>query len=150
MTHVWVDWDKSPPLCLRTFGNKRLFWQWKRTITYSRKTMFQYIITEKYIYIIMEWSLYRKQLYSKLSDRLGSIIWNYKIFSNSKQVAESTMYDFHNSTHTLKFWTEKRAFNRAFFVFHLILMKLGEIVVHMGNYNFTKFHQNQMKNKKFY
>ena len=27
-------------------------------------------------------------------------------------------------------------------------MKLGEIVVHMGNYNFTKFDQNQMKNKK--
>ena len=27
-------------------------------------------------------------------------------------------------------------------------MKLGEIVVHMGNYNFTKFHQNWMKNKK--
>ena len=27
-------------------------------------------------------------------------------------------------------------------------MKLDEIVVHIGNYNFTKFHQNQMKNKK--
>ena len=27
-------------------------------------------------------------------------------------------------------------------------MKLDEIVEHMGNYNFTKFHQNQMKNKK--
>ena len=29
-------------------------------------------------------------------------------------------------------------------------MKLGEILVYMGvtNYNFTKFHQNQMKNKK--
>ena len=27
-------------------------------------------------------------------------------------------------------------------------MKLGEIVVLTGNYNFTKFHQNQMKNKK--
>ena len=27
-------------------------------------------------------------------------------------------------------------------------MKLGEIVVHMDNYNFTKIHQNQMKNKK--
>ena len=27
-------------------------------------------------------------------------------------------------------------------------MKLGEIVVHIGNYNFTKVHQNQMKNKK--
>ena len=27
-------------------------------------------------------------------------------------------------------------------------MKLGEIVAHMDNYNFTKFHQNQMKNKK--
>ena len=27
-------------------------------------------------------------------------------------------------------------------------MKLGEIVVHMDNYNFTKFRQNQMKNKK--
>ena len=29
-------------------------------------------------------------------------------------------------------------------------MKLGEIIVHMGNYNFTKFHQNQMKNKKHF
>ena len=27
-------------------------------------------------------------------------------------------------------------------------MNLGEIVAHMGNYNFTKFHQNEMKNKK--
>ena len=27
-------------------------------------------------------------------------------------------------------------------------MKLGEVVVQMDNYNFTKFHQNQMKNKK--
>ena len=35
-----------------------------------------------------------------------------------------------------------------FFVFHPILMELGEIVVHIGFYNFTKFHQNQMKNKK--
>ena len=105
------------PHCVWEPFNKRLFWQWKRTITYSRKTMFQYIITEKYIYIIMEWSLYRKQLYSKLSDRLGSIIWNYKIFSNSKQVAESTMYDFHNSTDTLKFWTGKRAICKTFLFF---------------------------------
>ena len=29
-------------------------------------------------------------------------------------------------------------------------MKLGEIVEHMGYYNFTKFHQNQMKNKKVF
>ena len=58
------------------------------------------------------------------------------------------MYDFHNSTDTLKFWTEKQAINKTFFVFHPILMQLGETVVHMGNYNFTKFHQNQMKNKK--
>ena len=28
------------------------------------------------------------------------------------------------------------------------MTKLGEIVVHMDNYNFTKFHQNWMKNKK--
>ena len=27
-------------------------------------------------------------------------------------------------------------------------MKRGEIVVHMGNYTFTKFHQNQMNTKK--
>ena len=27
-------------------------------------------------------------------------------------------------------------------------MKLGEIVVHIGYYNFTKFHQNRMKIKK--
>ena len=37
---------------------------------------------------------------------------------------------------------------KIFFVFHPILIKLGEIVAHLGNYNFTKFHQNQMKNKK--
>ena len=41
------------------------------------------------------------------------------------------------------------AFKENFFVLHLILMKLGEILVHMGNYNFTKFHQNQMKNNFF-
>ena len=35
-------------------------------------------------------------------------------------------------------------------IFHPILMKLGEIVAHMDNYNFTKFHQNQMKNIFFY
>ena len=41
-------------------------------------------------------------------------------------------YDFHNSTDILKFWTEKHAIN-DFFVFHLILIKLGEVVL--------KFHQ---------
>ena len=35
-----------------------------------------------------------------------------------------------------------------FFVFHLILMKLGEVVVIHVHYNFTKFHQNRMTNKK--
>ena len=58
-----------------------------------------------------------------------------------------TLYDFHNSTDTLKFWTEKRAIN-IIFVFHLILMKLGEVVVIYVYYNITKFHQNRMKNKK--
>ena len=42
-----------------------------------------------------------------------------------------TMYDFHDSTDTLKFWTEKGAINKTFFVFHLILIKLGEVVVHI-------------------
>ena len=27
-------------------------------------------------------------------------------------------------------------------------MKLSDILVHMDNYNFTKFHQNQIENKK--
>ena len=60
----------------------------------------------------------------------------------------TTMYDFHDSTDTLKFFTEKWAINKPFFVFHLILMKLGEVVVNHVYYNFTKFHQNRMKNKK--
>ena len=34
------------------------------------------------------------------------------------------------------------------FNFHLILMKLGEVVVIHVYYNFTRFHQNRMKNKK--
>ena len=42
------------------------------------------------------------------------------------------MYNFHNSTDTLKFWTEKRDITKPFFVFHPILMKLGEIVVHLA------------------
>ena len=42
----------------------------------------------------------------------------------------------------------KWAINKTFFVFHPILMKLGEIVVPCVYYNFTKFHQNQMKNIK--
>ena len=58
------------------------------------------------------------------------------------------MYDFRNSTDTLKFWTEKWAINKKKFVFHLILMKLNEVVVIHVCYNFTKFNQNQMKNKK--
>ena len=59
------------------------------------------------------------------------------------------MYDFHDSTYTLKFLTEKRAINKKIFVFHLILMKLGEVVVtHDVYYNFAKFHQNRTKNKK--
>ena len=57
------------------------------------------------------------------------------------------MYDFHNSTDTFKFWTEKRAINKTFVFFLPNLMKLGEIVVHTDNYNFTKFHQNQMEKK---
>ena len=42
----------------------------------------------------------------------------------------------------------KRAINKKNFVFHLMLMKLGEVVVIHVYYNFTKFHQNRMKNKK--
>ena len=56
------------------------------------------------------------------------------------------MYDFYDSTDTLKFWTEKQAINTTFFVFHLILMKLDEVLVIHVYYNFTKFNQNRMKN----
>ena len=59
-----------------------------------------------------------------------------------------TMYDFHDSSDTLKFCTEKRAIKKTFFGFHLILMKFGEVVVIYMYYNFTKLHQNWMKNKK--
>ena len=47
------------------------------------------------------------------------------------------MYDFHDSADTLKFLTEKRAINKTFF--HLILMKLGEVVV--TNASVLQFHQ---------
>ena len=60
-----------------------------------------------------------------------------------------TMYDFHDSTN-MTLWNseQKNGLFKKLFVFHPILMQLGETAVHMGNYNFTKFHQNQMKNKK--
>ena len=50
----------------------------------------------------------------------------------------------------LKFWTEKRAINKNFFGFHLILIKFGEVVVTHVYYNFTRLHHNRMKNKKSY
>ena len=56
------------------------------------------------------------------------------------QVSKCAMYDFHDCTDTLKFWTEKLAINKTSFVFHLILMKLGEVLVTHVYYNFPKFH----------
>ena len=61
-----------------------------------------------------------------------------------------TMYDFYESTDTLKFWTEKWAINKTFCFSSNFDEKLGEIVEHMGNYNITNFHQNQLNNKFFY
>ena len=54
-----------------------------------------------------------------------------------------TMYDFHDSTDTLKFWTEKQAINNTFLYFIWFWWNLVK-----KYYNYTKFHQNQMKNKK--
>ena len=39
----------------------------------------------------------------------------------------STMYDFHNSTDTLKFWTEKRAVNKTFLFFIWFWWKLVKL-----------------------
>ena len=58
------------------------------------------------------------------------------------------MYDFHDSTDTLKFWTEKWAINKKIFVFHLILMKLVEVVVIHVYYNLPSFIKIGWKNKK--
>ena len=46
----------------------------------------------------------------------------------------------------------KWAINKTFFVFHPILMKLGEVVVHMGTTTSPSFIkiQNRMKNKKVF
>ena len=52
---------------------------------------------------------------------------------NQEVAGNRTMYDFHNSTDTFKFWTEKWAIHKTFFVFHPILMKLGEIIVLTDN-----------------
>ena len=65
----------------------------------------------------------------------------------AKDIIDALCTNFYDSTDNLKFRTEKWAINKTFFVFHMILMKLGEVVVIHVYYNFTKFHQNQMKNK---
>ena len=72
------------PHCVWEPFNKRLFWQWKRTITYTRKTMFQYIITEKYIYIMVYYfTTYIYSLYwkNKSSDIRRILIQSSVIFS---------------------------------------------------------------------
>ena len=67
------------------------------------------------------------------------------LFKKNQKI--STMYDFHNSTDTLKFWTEKWVINKTFFCFSF---DFGETWWNCSThgYKFTKFHQNQMKNKK--
>ncbi len=49
---------------------------------------------------------------------------------------------------TLQNSEQKNGINKTFFVFHLILMKHGEVVVTHVYYSFTKLDQNRMKNKK--
>ena len=39
---------------------------------------------------------------------------------------------------------------KKFLIFHLNLSKLGKVFVHLDKYNFTNFHQIQMKNKKVF
>ena len=77
-------------------------------------------------------------------------VFNYDPDKNSWRVS-TTMYNFQDSTDTLKFWTEKRAINKKNFVFHLFLMKLGEVVItHVYYTSSTKLHQNRMKKKNFF
>ena len=62
------------------------------------------------------------------------------------------MYDFHNSTATLKFWTENGLLIKLFCFSSDFDETRWNCITHgqssKGNYNFTKFHQNQVKNKK--
>ena len=53
------------------------------------------------------------------------------------------MYDFNDSTDTLKFWTEKPAIIKTFLFFIQFWWNLVKLY-----YKFIKFHQNRMKNKK--
>ena len=56
------------------------------------------------------------------------------------------MYDFYDSTDTLKFWTEKRAINKTFCFSSDFDETWWNCSTHCI-YNFTKVHQNQMKAK---
>ena len=49
---------------------------------------------------------------------------------------------------TLQNSEQKNGLLTKLFCFSSDFMQLGETILHMGNYNFTKFHHNQMKNKK--
>ena len=51
----------------------------------------------------------------------------FKICSYCKYLYIITMYDFHNSTDTLKFWTEKRAINKTILLFIIFWWNLVKL-----------------------
>ena len=59
-----------------------------------------------------------------------------------------TLYDFHNSTDTLKFWTEKRAINKTFLLFILFWYNL--VKLYLKTTTSPSFIKIRWKTKKFY
>ena len=54
------------------------------------------------------------------------------LFKEIREISRfRTMYDFHDSTDTLKFWTEKQTINKKYIVFHLIWWNLVKLQLSM-------------------
>ena len=120
------------------------FW-WIISLSIETTTLFMHLSFSYVNCLILSMSLVKfiSWIFSSMVNLLHMVSIIYVVMDWAHEI---TMYDFHNSTDTLKFWTEKQAIN-MFFVFHPILMKLSEVIVPNVYYNFTKFHQNWMKNK---
>ena len=120
-----------------------------RILSYNilmRKVDFEYIFCSWMKWVIMEFQKH-SQIKITSVERIFILSW---IFRETTRFI-STLSPCTIFTILLTLWNseqKKGLLIKLFFVFHLILMNLGEVVVIHVYYNFTNFHQTQMKNKK--
>ena len=133
MTQSFTKWQKTLPLLisLKDLANSFGF-AWRHFVKYDNfyvwgKTKFRvlYPSTKESLMHILLFSFLTGSTYLLiLQDIKPRYMYPGDMFD---VMAERTMYDFHDSTNALKFWTEKQAINKTFLFFIWFWWKLVKL-----------------------